>query len=97
MVNSKQSCHIDTAKLKACSQGCGARVWGIAACLHRREGKTRESREMTEVAVRAGLFDGKPRAGAVIGGQGLMGSTHNECCEKKSCHDWKCVLTRNLA
>ena len=52
---------------------------------------------MTEVAVRAGLFDGKPRAGAVIGGQGLMGSTHNECCEKKSCHDWKCVLTRNLA
>ena len=38
-----------------------------------------------------------PRAGAVIGGRGLMGSTSNECCEKKSCHDWKCTLASMAA
>ncbi|CAE7773006.1 unnamed protein product [Symbiodinium microadriaticum] len=39
---------------------------------------------------RAFALQKEPRAGAVIGGRGLLGSTHDECCEKKSCHDWKC-------
>ena len=42
---------------------------------------------------RAFALQKEARAGAVIGGRGLLGSTHDECCEKKSCHDWKCVST----